>query len=208
MYVCWYQEVVCVFWGGFGQDWGFDVLEVGCVQMVVQCLYQFDVGVLYMLYFWVVQVQVVVFQVGFFVWVFVGVEWQWFGFVEDGDGCGDYFYVVGVEFVVDCMVGMYYIFYLQYVFIVKVGGYGEYGCVVDFYCYLYDVFMIVQIDEVYVVLIVGNVGLVGKGNGLVNQGFVDQVIEVGMYGGKVLQESVGIKLCWKVCYFVVVGVVG
>lgn len=119
VYVCWYQEVVCVFWGGFGQDWGFDVLEVFFVQVVVQGLYQFDVCVLYVLYFWMVQVQVVVFQVGFFVWVFVGVEWQWCSFVQYGDGGGDYFYFVGVYFVVYCVVGVYDVFYLQYVFVVQ-----------------------------------------------------------------------------------------
>lgn len=68
--------------------------------------------------------------------------------------------------------------------------------------------MIVEIDEVDVVLVMGYVGLIGEGDSLVNQGFVDQVVEVGMYWGKFCWRMLVLDGGWKVLYFVVEVLVG
>jgi hypothetical protein len=54
--------------------------------------------------------------------------------------------------------------------------------------------MIAKIDEAHAALVAGNVGPAGEGNGLANQGLVDQATEVGTHGGKAPQENAGTRL--------------
>lgn len=65
----WYQVVVCVFWCWLVEDWGFDVEEVVVVQVVVNVVGDVCVQFQFGGYFWMMQVDEVVVQVGFFVYI-------------------------------------------------------------------------------------------------------------------------------------------
>lgn len=57
---------MCVFWCGFGQYWSFDVEEVVVIYKMVYQVGDFSVGFQVLSYFWMMQVEVVVFQMCFF----------------------------------------------------------------------------------------------------------------------------------------------
>ncbi|MNU92155.1 hypothetical protein D3C71_820640 [compost metagenome] len=92
------------------------------------------------------------------------------------------------------MARAHHAFHLQHVLVAQAGRHGKHGRVVDFHRHLHDAFMIAQIDEAHAALVAGNVGPAGEGNGLANQGLIDQAAEVGTHGGKAPQEDAGTRL--------------
>lgn len=67
---------MCVFGCGFGEYWCFDLNKVFGVEKFGDGGYGFGVQYQGVLYFWVVQVEVVVFQLNIFSYVFVFVEFK------------------------------------------------------------------------------------------------------------------------------------
>ncbi len=176
-----HQEVARAFRRGLGQDRGLDVLEAARVQIPAQRLHQPDPGALHALHLRAAQIQIAVLQARFLARVLVRMERQRRGLVEHGDRAGDHLDLAGPEPVVDRMAGADHALDLQHVLIAQRGGDGEDLRVVQLHRHLHDALVVAQVDEADPALVTGHIGPAGQGDGLADQGLIDQAAEVGTH---------------------------
>jgi len=149
--------------------------------MAAQRLHQLDAGALHALHLGAAQVEVAVLQAGFLARVLVRVERQRRGLVEDGDAGGDHFDLAAADLVVDRVPCPDHALDLDHVLVTERGGDREHIGVVRFHRDLDDALMVTQVDEADAAEVAGHVGPAGEGEGLADQGLVDQAAKVGTH---------------------------
>ena len=142
-----HQEVARAFRRGLGQDGGFDVLEITRVQPLAQRGDQLGAGAHHALHLGAAQVQVAVFQSRFFARIFMGVERQRFGLVEDGDFGRHHFHLAAFQLVVDAVARTHHAFDLQHVLVTQAGGDLEDFHLLRLHQHLHDAVVVAQVDE-------------------------------------------------------------
>ncbi len=153
---------------------GVSMSQTTRVQVPAQRLHQLDAGALHALHFRTAQVEIAVLQARFLARVLVRVERQRRGLVEDGDAGGDHLDLAGADLVVDRMAGTDHALDLDHVLVAQRGGHREHFRVVGLDRHLDDALVVAQVDEAHAAEVAGHVGPAGEGEGLADQGLVDQ----------------------------------
>ena len=182
-----HEEIARAFRRGLGQDRGFDVLEAACIQIAAQCLHQRDAGALHALHLRATQVEVTIGQTRFLAGRFVHVERQRIGLVEDFDLGGHHFHLARTQLVVHRMTSTHRAADAQAIFVAHLRRHIEHLALIRLGHDLHDAFVIAQIDEADTAEVAGNIGPAAQGDGLADQGLIDETAKMGTHGK--LRES-------------------
>ena len=177
------EEVARALRRGLGQDRRFDVLEAARIEPAAQCLHQADAGAHGLLHLRAAEVEVAVLQAHVLARVLVGVERQGLGLVEHLDGGRHDLDLAGADLVVRRIARAHRAGHAHGILGAQRSGDREQVRLVAFHQHLHDAFMVAHVDEGLVALDAGLVDPAANGDGLADEGLVNETAEMGAHGG-------------------------